>query len=51
MEKNTDKAAGNGEKMLRKNFLGGIIFVIVLLIVASLGLRDSDGTLLREQAS
>lgn len=39
MEKNTDKAAGNGEKMLRKNFLGGIIFVIVLLIVASLGLR------------
>ena len=39
MEKKTDKVAGKGDKMLRKNFLGGIIFVVVLLIVASLGLR------------
>jgi beta-lactam-binding protein with PASTA domain len=39
MEKIKEKAAGKGEKMLRKNFLAGIIFVIVLLILASLGLR------------
>ena len=39
MEKIKEKAAGKGEKMLRKNFLAGIIFVIMLLILASLGLR------------
>lgn len=37
--KTKDKGKVKGEKMLRRNFVGGIVFVAVLLIVLSLSLK------------